>query len=47
MSQSRISYDIAHRYRVDRIVSGDSHDSRPVRHHDVFALAKDPESCLL
>src|SRR5271166_4386178 len=45
--QSGIPDDVAHRDRIDRIMTWDSHGSRTVGHHDVLALAFHPEARLL
>jgi hypothetical protein len=38
-----IAYETAHRECVDWIVTWNGQDPLPIRHYDVFALARDPE----
>lgn len=45
--QPGIAHDTAHRDCVDRIVSGNRENALPVSHHDVLALASDPETSFL
>ena len=45
--EARVSSDIGHRKRVDRIVAWDRKDPLAVGHHDVLTLARNPEARLL
>jgi hypothetical protein len=41
-----ITRDTAHGDGVNRIVTRNGEDSRPIAHHDVLALTKDNKACL-
>ena len=45
--QSSILSDAAHSVGVDGVVSRDREDTAPIRHHDVLAFTRDPESGFL
>lgn len=47
VGQASIADDIAHCVRVDRIVTRNGQYPFAVGHHDVFALARNPETGLL
>ncbi len=46
IGQPHIPYNVSHCNRIDWIVTRDRYDPIPIRHDDMFALARNPETRL-